>query len=207
MPVRWLWCLALPACLVQEVDLRTTTDRSRADRCGDRQRWIHGAGCVDCIAKPDPREVCPCGWAYEPAGLPYCDDARAFYTCTACTGTIESCGAYDPPAGTSDNCFLLGTCCAQLAEDPDSIPCCREPDLVRCVRDPTAAGAPSYLVGCLSAGCCEGAPCPGGDGECEAWQTCEHGVCAPACRPGVQVCDVVASHGELVCVCNQVMAP
>jgi hypothetical protein len=180
--VRLLLLTALPACVVQEIDLRTPPEPPLVPTCDPGQRFIEGRGCVPCETMPPPLTTCPCGWwEFTPTDLFYCDTPGAYYHCMPCTGDIDDCNAYDPASGTSTNCFLLERCCEDLAEDPDSTPCCADPDILRCALDPGGSGA---LVGCLPSDCC-----------------------APACHPTLEVCDVVASEGNLVCVCNEVIAP
>jgi len=181
--VRLLLLAALPACLVQEIDLRTPPDpQALVMTCPTGQRFIEDRGCVHCETLPPPLTTCPCGWlAFQPADLPYCDTPEAFYHCLPCAGDIDSCNSYNPADGTSSDCFLLERCCQQLAEDADSTACCAEPDVVRCALEPEQTGA---LVGCLPRNCCN-----------------------PACHATREVCAVVASEGDLVCVCNEALAP
>ena len=183
--MRLLLIAALPACLVQEIDLRTPPDpQALVVTCAADQRFIEGRGCVHCETMPPPLTTCPCGWwEFQPTDLPYCDTPEAFYQCLPCTGDINSCNAYDPTNGRAHDCFLLERCCDQLAEDADSTPCCEQPDLVRCALEPYPENA-GALVGCLPPNCCN-----------------------PACHPTLEVCDVVASQGDLVCVCNEAIAP
>jgi hypothetical protein len=208
VPLRIAALVVLPACLVQEIDLRSPTDpQPLVETCPANQRFVSGSGCVDCVTMEDPLLTCPCAWAYyQPGPLPYCDAPEAYYVCLPCSGDIDTCNAYDATSGTSQDCFLLESCCDQLAADPGSTPCCEEPDLLRCVIDPAGASG-ERLVGCQPPDCCQGDPCPGGPPDCEPWQSCSAGTCTPACHPTLEVCDVIASGGGLACVCNEVIAP
>jgi hypothetical protein len=181
--VRWI-LLLLPACVVQEIDLRGHRDGSLLpEECDSGHRFAGEQGCVPCRVLGEPLAVCPCGWQYEAAELPYCDTPEAYFRCLPCTGAIETCNAYDAATQTSRDCFLLASCCSQLAADPGSEPCCQESEELRCVVDPSS-NPPAARVGCLPAACC-----------------------SPACDPLTETCDLVVHGEELVCVCNEVIAP
>jgi hypothetical protein len=176
--------LLLPACVVQELDLRSRGDgQPLVVHCEPGHRYAAEQGCVPCRVLDDPREACPCSWQYEDADLPYCDAPEAFFRCLPCTGDMETCNAYDAATGTSKDCFLLASCCAQLAADAGSTACCQEPDQLHCVIDP-GSDPQAARVGCLPPDCC-----------------------SPACNPSTETCDVVVHGDGLACVCNEVIAP
>ena len=195
------------SCLDQVVDLRRV--RSTGDPepvCGWRERVdpLTGA-CASCVVLPVPSETCLCAWASQAAPFPYCDSPDAYYECLPCAGGLDACndftaGMIADALGATRDCARLSQCCADSAAHDPAGSCCPCGDVLECVLVPDADPERNlFAVRCQPDPGCGGTACPNGSIDCQSWQQCVAGACAPVCPPGQEL--------TCGCVCQDVPNP
>jgi hypothetical protein len=193
-------------CILDTVDLRYRLPDQSPPTCDAGLRYDSASrACVACTVMSPPSGECLCDWEYRPAELPYCEGLEAYYVCQPCQDSIRACNDLTPSTtgvglGSTFDCDRIHACCADLAgEHPRRAECCACGATLVCEPDTTDPEGARFMVRCDPEPGCHGAACPNGVTDCLGFQTCDAGVCTPACNPVTETCSLEAG-----CMCEAV---